>query len=513
MNIKTGTMSQISADQFAQRLYDCRLMDNKQINAAFSELGTRDVTVEELQRKLIHNELLTNWQIQRVMDGHRSGYFYGNWKVLYIVGTGTFARVYRAVHVNTGDVRAVKVLRSRYSDDLVTRERFMREARTVMKLRHPNIVPIYEVDSHRGRIYMVMNFIEGQNLREFLKAQGRVKVMTALEITRDVCAGLDYATQHGITHRDVKLSNVLLSSSGRASLVDFGLATADDEMRGGFFNPRSVDYAGLEKATNVPRHDKRSDIFFVGCNLYQMVSGKPPLFETRERMRRMNPQRYREIQPVSTLMPDLPHRVVNLINRTMMLDPAARIQTPREALDETCTTINAVKEGDDRRYDAQLSKQEAEEYAKLTRKTYEGRDYTVMVVESNTSVQDVLRRRLKKLGYRTLILGDPLRALDRFRNLDPAEDLPADCVVFGSAGLGSAAVQAFNELINIPTKGEVPAILLVRDEQMIELGAQAEVKPYHRIISLPIKFPRIRRALRELLHIEVEEPVSDDDED
>ena len=96
-----------------------------------------------------------------------------------------FARVYRAVHEKTGEIKAVKVLRQRYSNDMETREQFLREARMVMKLRHPNIVPIHEVEEDKTRIYMVMDFVEGQNLREYVKAHNRLPVITVLEN----CAG------------------------------------------------------------------------------------------------------------------------------------------------------------------------------------------------------------------------------------------------------------------------------------------------------------------------------------
>lgn len=510
-------MSDITAEQLAQRILECRLLDNRQTNEVFSALGSRGVSAAEFRSFLLAHEILTNWQLKRVEEGHRTGYFYGKWKVLYLVGAGTFARVYRATHVRTGDVKAVKVLRNRYTDDMITRDRFMREAQTVMKLRHPNIVPIYEVENHRGRIYMVMDFVEGQNMREFLMAQKSVPVHMALNITRDVLSGLDYAASRGITHRDIKLSNVLLSSATRrASLVDFGLAAADDhdDRRAGFFNPRSVDYAGLEKTTSAPRNDKRSDMFFVGCNLYHMLSGKPPLFETRERMKRMSGDRYRKIQPLGTLAADLPHRVVVLTNKMMHLDPDSRFQTPREGLEETMAVIKAIKEGRIDRYDPALVEQEEAEFARRQARNIEGQGKTVMVVESNQQVQDTLRNRLKKIGYRVLILGDPGRALERFHNLDPAESLPADAIVFGCAGLGRAGLEAFNEFTENETCTAVPAILLYHKEneddflQRLDLDGQR-----HRTLSLPVKFPRIRGALRELLGLQVDQTKPAEDED
>ena len=323
----------------------------------------------------------------------------------------------------------------------------------VMKLRHPNIVPIHEVDAERGRSYMVMDFVEGQNLRDYVRAHRGLKTTTALSILRDLASGLAYAAERGITHRDMKLSNVLLSSKGNAKLVDFGLATVSKEFEdtgGPTVNPRSIDYAGLERVTNVRRNDSRSDIYFLGCMLYNMLAGVPPLFETRERIKRLSVKRYREIEPLTNHNPNLPHRVVILCNRLMELDPEKRIQTPSLVLKETDSVLEAVQSGDIEKYDEELSRKHAEQYANLMKEKDEGGGCTVLLIESNTKLQDSLRGRLKELGYRVLIMGNPERALERFEDLDPAEDRPAGCVVFGCTDLGRRGMEAFLEFIKRP---------------------------------------------------------------
>ena len=127
-------MPDLSAEQLSQRAHECRLLETAQLDRAMSEAGGRGTSFDALQSVLLKQEYLTNWQIQRLIEGHRRGYFYGSWKVLYLVGAGTFARVYRAAQQKTGDIKAVKVLRNRYSTDVDTRDRFMREARMVMRL-------------------------------------------------------------------------------------------------------------------------------------------------------------------------------------------------------------------------------------------------------------------------------------------------------------------------------------------------------------------------------------------
>jgi len=510
-------MSELSAEQFAQRVYDCGLMTTKALEATLGQAGGRGrASFNDFIMKLLENEQMTNWQISRVVDGQRRGYFYGNWQVLYLIGAGTFARVYRAVHQKTGEVKAIKVLRQRYSNDTATREHFLREAKMVMKLRHPNIVPIGEVDEDKGRIYMVMDFVEGQNLREYVKAHQKIPHLTALRIIRDVTAGLAYAAAQGVYHRDMKLSNVLLSAKGQAKLVDFGLATvdsdSDDDGTGG--GPRSIDYAGLERCTGVRRNDPRSDIYFVGCMLYQMVTGEPPLVETRERIKRLSSQRYQETAPITMHEPDMPHRIVILCNRLIELDPQKRVQTAAIANAETEAVIKAIESGDVKKYDEELSENEARKYAKLVSKQEEGLGKTLLLIESNVKVQDSLRDRLKKIGYRVLITGNPERGLSRFNDVDPAESAPADCVIFGCAGLGREAISWFERFTKSEYTVHVPAILIVT-EKVEKLAKPSWLNEHRKQLSMPIKFKHVQRALRELLKLEVDEakprPQSDFD--
>ena len=251
-------MPDITAERLAQLCFDTGIVSTQDLDKVWGEVGRHDASYEQFSSVLLRKELLTNWQLERIASGIRDGYFYGDYKILYLVGAGTFSRVYRAVDHLSGDnaVRAVKVLRLRYSDDISATEQFLREARLVMPLRHPNIVPVQHVDSQRGRYYMVMDFVEGQNLRDFVKLRKHMELGEALKIITDITSGLAHAlNKGGITHRDLKLSNVLISSKGRAKLVDFGLASMvksdakTDKEFANAANPRSIDYAGLERAT------------------------------------------------------------------------------------------------------------------------------------------------------------------------------------------------------------------------------------------------------------------------
>src|SRR4029079_8109624 len=213
-------MSDMTAEKLGQRITDAGLLDSRQLEAVWGELGTREVTLDQFTSLLMRRELLTNFQLDRLIKGERSGYFYGHYKVLYLTGTGTFARVYRAVEKETARVVAVKVLRKRFRDDGVMTEQFLREGQIGAGVRHPNIVPIYEVSSNPNAPYLVMEFVEGRNLREMVKVRKKLTPAESMRIIVDVLTGLAYAAEKGMSHRDLKLSNVLVTSKGRAKLVD-----------------------------------------------------------------------------------------------------------------------------------------------------------------------------------------------------------------------------------------------------------------------------------------------------
>lgn len=493
----TSLMSEPTAEQLAQRAIDVGLIEPRQMDAAWGELGTREVEVSDFATLLQRRELLTNWQTERLLEGRRQGFFYGPYKALYSIGAGTFARVYRAVHRETGEVFAVKVLRQRFSDDLTKSDQFLREASVVIPLRHQNIVRIHEVKSERGRFYMVMDFVEGQNLRDFVKVHQKLSVEKASSIITDIVAGMDYAFKRGITHRDMKLSNVLLSALGRALLVDFGLAAyegkLDDASLENVSNARSIDYATLERATHVKKDDKRSDIYFAGCMYYHMLTGKSPLVETRDRSQRMNVTRFSSVKPIIELEPSLPVRVTSIVQRAMSMKVDERYQSPAEMLIDL-NAANQALEGGAEAQDSESTSPKATKVNQVTKAELEGNGFTVMLVETNAKVQDLLRERLKKLGYRVLVISSPQRAVQRFEFGERA----ADCVIFGASQLGAEALEAFNDFGSGEDTKAVSAVLLM-DKKQLPWVNQAKTDDYHAVATMPLKFGEFRGTLHRLV--------------
>ena len=481
-------MAELTAEQFAQRTSDLNLLDERQLDSIWGEFRSRDVPVDEFRSVLLRRELLTNYQVERLMKGERSGYFYGDYKVLYRVGTGTFARVFRSVHKKTGKVVAVKVLRKRFCDDPAKTEQFLREGKMGTALRHPNIVPIYEVHQDRGSYYLVMQFVEGHNMRDFVKVRKKLDPLEGLRLITDVAAGLAYAFEKKITHRDMKMSNILISSRGRARLVDFGLAAVADQLTDEALancpNPRSIDYAGLERVSNVRRDDPRSDTYFVGCIFYHMLTGVAPLLETKDRAQRLNMNRFKKIKPVSSLEPSLPRLIVGVVNKAMELNPSRRYQSPSVMLqDMKVVAARLAEEGNG----------QAGSSPPIP-KTLEGASRTVMLIESNLKMQDLLRDRLKKHGYRVLVIGNPERALSRFQG----GQMPADCVIFSTIELGDPNLEAFNRFSENEQTKDIPAILLTNEDQQ-SYQKKAKLADHRVILSMPIKLKELRATLVKLL--------------
>jgi serine/threonine-protein kinase len=489
-------MAEWTAEDLSQRIFDLRLLDNRQLESVWAEMGSRTVTCEEFSNRLLNKELLTNFQLEKVLKGDREGYFYGGYRALYMVGAGTFARVFRAVHKGNNCVVAVKVLRKRHRGDEHQVDLFLREARMAERLKHPNIVRVTDVSSDLRVPYMVMEFVEGPTLRDFVKMRKKLEVPTALALMTDIVSGLDYAIKQGVTHRDMKLSNVLVASSGKAKLVDFGLATiaeADDKLLIAAPNARSIDYVALERGTGVKKNDHRSDIYFAGCMFYHMLTGVAPLLETRDRLQRMNVSRFGEVKSISSIDADLPVPIVSVVNHAMCLDPQARYQEPSDMLADLKRTKLVLEKGEDRA-EATSGQRESSDAEQIAPSDMEGLGRTILVVESSVEMQNVLREQLKKRGYKVLITNDPARAIQRFED----EIRVADCAVFSAQDLGDRAVAAFNRLGESDATSSTPAVLLV-DSRHKDLMASARTDEHRVLLEMPLKIKELRAALAKLL--------------
>jgi len=489
-------MVQSSAERLAELAFDLGLLNERQLQEVWASFGRHTVSAEEFLQHLVRRELLTNYQVDRLVKGERTGFFYGDYRVLYLVGSGTFARVFRAAHKATGEVVAVKVLRKRYSENPAQYKLFVREGQFGCALRHENIVAIKEVYSRGKTHFLVMEFVEGRNLREFVKIRKAFQPADALPLMMDIARGLAYAFEHGLTHRDLKMSNVLISSRGQAKLVDFGLAAVDETVHDDGLtdspNARTIDYAALERATGVRKDDTRSDIYFLGCMYYHMLTGVPPLVETRDRLQRLSKTRFQEVHSIQKVNQNIPSSLAVVVNKAMALEVNRRYQTPGAVLADL--EIAARRAGEEPTGEQEPQDEDTEEERLAADMVGLPQQRSVMVVESNTETQNAFRDGLKRAGYRVLVTSDPQRALARIQE----DTQVADCVVFGAELLGEAAVEAFNRLGAEEGTRAVPALLLLGENQ--EAWAQQAAAADHRLVMfMPLTMKQLRGALTRLL--------------
>jgi len=341
-----------------------------------------------------------------------------------------------------------------------------------------------------------MEFVEGETLREILKIRGSFGPADALNMMQDICAGLDFASSKGITHRDLKLTNVLVHASGRCKLVDFGLAALADvsspEAIADCPSARAIDYAALERGTGVRKGDPRSDLFFVGVVFYHVVSGTPALIETRDRMQRLSISRFTDIPSLSERIQGLPDSIYAICNKALEFDPEKRYQTPGAILSDVQAAIKRLESPVDENSEKKTALHAIQTVNVDEAK--EGQGKTLIVVENKQELQDVLREKLKKRGYRVLIFGDPERALSKF---SPDESSPADCVVLCAADLGNLALEAFNQFSEQEHTKHIPVVMLV-DPKQEHIIRGAKTSPTHVLIPMPLKVRELRQALVKL---------------
>ena len=266
-----------------------------------------------------------------------SGRQLGDFRLLRRLGRGAMAEVYLAEQYLLRRRVAVKILKPELAEDQTYLRRFEREAQAAASLVHANIVQVHEVGHIDGLHYIAHEYIQGQNLSEWIGRTGPPDLPHALSIMRQVAAALAKAAEQGVVHRDIKPENIMLTQSGEVKVADFGLARITRE-------GEAIDLTRIGITLGTPLYmspeqvegrllDHRSDLYSFGVTCYHMLSGSPP-FSGETALGVAVQHLKKQPQPLESLRPDLPPALCRLVHEMLAKDPQCRCQSALDVLRE-----------------------------------------------------------------------------------------------------------------------------------------------------------------------------------
>jgi serine/threonine protein kinase len=270
----------------------------------------------------------------------------GRYKLIDEIGRGSFATVYIVRDTKTNRIFAMKAMLYEPADDGELLARFQREAHILLTLQDPHIVRIFEYGDESDLHYILMDYIDGQNLKYHTLTSGPLEPALALDYARQIAEGLDTAYKNGVVHRDIKPQNIVINSQGVAKITDFGLARSRETVtltQSNVFMGTAY-YIPPEQAESGRSADIRSDLYSVATVLFEMLSGHPP-YEGDSAVDIVVKHMNDKVPSICRLRPELPHEVDLFMQKAMAKLPADRFSTPRDfinALEKLQELIPAV---------------------------------------------------------------------------------------------------------------------------------------------------------------------------
>lgn len=316
---------------------DCGLIDEQQAVQAQSELDTARLTsARQAAEALVEKQSLSRFQVEQLLSGQGSECLIGErYRLSEKLGEGAMGAVYRADDLRLDRQVAVKVLPAHSLHDSDAVARFQREAKALARLSHPNIVQAFDVGEDRGRHYVVMEYVAGKNLHQFVREHGPLSPSRAADCICQAAIGLHHAHEKGLVHRDLKPSNLLLTPDRQVKIVDLGLArffqdrSPDDELTHTAMGMGTPDYMPPEQFRDARAASRRTDIYSLGCSFYYLLTGEPP-FPGGAISDKYSAHESR-LPPIEAKCPDAPEGLVEVMLRMMAKQPEARYATALDA--------------------------------------------------------------------------------------------------------------------------------------------------------------------------------------
>lgn len=271
----------------------------------------------------------------------------GRYKIISLIGSGGMAKVYRAHDLILDRDVAVKVLRFDFQDDKAAIRRFQREALAASELIHPNVVAVYDVGEDYGMQYIVMEYVHGTDLKQYIKSNHPISFDQIVDIMQQILSAVSLAHRHRIIHRDLKPQNILIDGAGNCKITDFGIAIALSETSITQTNTLlgSVHYLSPEQARG-SMATPQSDIYALGIMLYELIIGKVP-FDGESAVSIALKHFQSEIPSIREQNPNVPQALENVVRHATAKDPKDRYQSVDEMAEDLSTVLSASRVNED----------------------------------------------------------------------------------------------------------------------------------------------------------------------
>ncbi len=333
----------LTVEQFTQRLTSSGIMsaDEWRDWIAAVPVEKQPSDGDSFADELVRQNKLTKFQAEQIIAGKGESLTLGNYVLLDMLGQGGMGLVYRAWHRRMERVVALKVIAGMVSGDSSALQRFQREVVAAAKLNHPNIVTSYDSDEFKGTCFLVMEYVDGQNLSTLVKTKGALPVESATLCVLQAARGLAYAHAHGVIHRDIKPSNLLHDHEGTVKVLDMGLARIDATGLNRVVGDRelttsgtvmgSIDYMSPEQAVDSRQADAKSDQYSLGCTLYFLLNGRS-LYQGETEMLRLLAHREQPTPQLEAEQSEVPQSLARVFARMVAKRPEQRFPNMTEVI-------------------------------------------------------------------------------------------------------------------------------------------------------------------------------------
>ncbi len=322
-----------SLKELESQLRQSRLLDAETVDNCLTRYSKASNALE-LAHDLVRDEFVTRWQAKQLLHGN-SDFHIDDFLLLDQLGKGGMATVYKVRHQPTGEIQALKVLASDRHGERLSMSLFLRELIMNSSLRHPNIVRVYDAVCDTNMRYYSMEFVEGRDLRYWIDGMSPLPIDWACEIGRQIALGLQYAHTQGFVHQDIKPENILITfvdARPVVKILDMGISTLLNEVDPPANEQHTQSLLGTpayiapEQLNGIRQGELRSDIYSLGCTLFEMICGEQ-LWIGENKVEILRQKTNRDAVRLSDLRDDIPPELDNFVAQMLSRKPQLRPAT------------------------------------------------------------------------------------------------------------------------------------------------------------------------------------------